>query len=97
MANKKQPYMKFETQEDYEKHFDEVFLKGQIKGFENGSIWVLSYIYELLEDMFKPEAFKRAQDEIRYRRIEQWRKENNLDTLKRRIDKKREIKELFEG
>lgn len=81
MANKKKPFMTFETEEDFNKWYEKVYEKGQVKGFERGSIWLLSYIEELLKDLFKPKAFEMAEREIKERNDEQWRKEHVLESL----------------
>ncbi len=90
MPRKPKPYMVFETKEEFDKFFDKVKSEfgepEEIKGFKNGCVWVLSYIEELLQDLFDPEAFDRAQREIASRQIERWRKNNDETSLKRKLD-----------
>ena len=96
MANKKKPFMTFESKEEFEKHFDEVYNEGKKEGFKDGTIWVLSYIEELMQDMFKPAAFKAAQEEISRRHIERWRKDEDAKTLKQELELRQLIKRTFE-
>ena len=86
MANTERPFITFKTEEEFNKHCDQLIEKGRISGFKDGSIWTLSYIYELLQDLFKPEAFVQAEEEIRQRNIEEWRKTNEYLTLKQKLD-----------
>ena len=86
MARKPKPFMVFETKEDFDKKFDEIYHEGRVTGFKDGSIWTLSYIQELLKDMFQPAAFKAAEDEIRSRKIEKWRKDEDAKSLKEELD-----------
>ena len=92
MARKKKPYMVFETKEDFDKLWNDVVEKQTIharaQGFKDGSIWVLSYVQELFQDMFNPEAFTLAEEEIRHRNIEEWQKTHVMETLKYKLDKK---------
>ena len=87
MANQKN-YMVFKTQEEFTETFERIFAKGRAEGFKDGCVWVLSYVEELFKDLFKPETFERVEDEIRHRRIEQWRLEKNAESLKDRLDSK---------
>ena len=86
MARTKKPYMVFETKEAFDNKFEEVYQAGKVQGFNDGTIWLLSYIQELFGDIFKPAAFKAAQTEIRSRQLEKWRKEENLKSLKQELD-----------
>lgn len=92
MAKKKKPYMVFETKEEFDRYIDDLIERmlnqGKIDGFEKGSIWVLSYIQELCQDMFNSEGFKRAEQEIRDRNIEKWRRDNCVESIKSNLDKK---------
>lgn len=90
MATRKKYAVGFETKEEFDKWYDEKIDKirdeSEYQGFTEGAIWVLSYIEELLHDMFKPEAFAKADQEIRDRYIEAWRKDHKAKTLKERLD-----------
>lgn len=86
MANTKRPFITFKTEEEFNKHCDQLMEKARLSGFEDGSIWALSYMYELLKDLFTPKAFERAELEIRHRQIEEWRKTNEDLTLKRKLE-----------
>ena len=92
MAKKKKPYMVFETKEEFDRYIDDLIermlTQGKIDGFEKGSIWVLSYIQELCQDMFNPEGFKRAEQEIKDRSIEKWRRDKCVESIKLKLDKK---------
>lgn len=92
MAKKKKPYMVFETKEEFDRYIDDLIermlTQGKIDGFEKGSIWVLSYIQELCQDMFNPDGFKQAEQEIRDRNIEKWRRDNCVESIKSALDKK---------
>ena len=92
MAKRKKPYMVFETKEEFDRCIDDLvermLTQGKIDGFEKGSIWVLSYIQELCQDMFNPEDFTRAQQEIKDRNIEKWRRDNCVESIKLALDKK---------
>lgn len=104
MANKKKPYIVFETKEDFDKLFEERFGKvhdnAKLEGFKDGCIWTLSYMQELFMDLFTADMFKAAEDEIRTRQIEKWRKDEDAKTIKEHLDfknfLKNEIKKLDE-
>lgn len=88
MAKKKQPFMVFETKEEFDKAFDKAMLAGRKQGFKDGCVWVFSYFYELAQDMFEPQLFMDAEQEIRRRHIEKWRKDHTSESLKNWLDKK---------
>ena len=91
MSRKKKPYMVLETEEDFNKLWNDIVEKqckhARVEGFKDGCTWVLSYVQELFQDMFKPEAFYAAEKEIRDRHIEAWRRKNDAETLKFKLDK----------
>lgn len=90
MARKKAAYMVFETKEEFDKMWDEQVKKAEIQGradgFRDGCIWLMSYIEELFQDLFKAETFQHVQAEIRSRQIEEWRKNKIVETRKQHID-----------
>ena len=96
MARTKKPYIAFETKEDFDKSCDEFYNSGRKQGFEDGCVWTLSYFYELMQDMFKPEAFGKAQYEIKHRHIEKWNKEQTIRSLKEELELRDIIKKVGE-
>lgn len=95
MARKPKPYVVFETKEEFDKMFDKIRYDGRVEGFRDGSIWLLSYVQELFHDMFKPETFASAENEIRTRNIERWRRDHNHKTLKAELDFQHELDQEF--
>ena len=98
MAKTKKPYAVFETEAEFSMQIDKAYENGRIKGFKDGSVWTASYFYELMQDMFKADAFRIMQEEINHRHIEEWRRTHEDRSLKWELDNrektKEEIKEL---
>lgn len=94
MANTQKPFIVFKTEEEYLERMNKFYDQGRAKGFKDGSIWTASYFYELLQDMFKPEAFVEMQKEINDRQIEAYRKEKDVRTLKQKMDNKKFIEKV---
>lgn len=51
MAKKKEPYMVFETKEEYDRHIDRMVAIGEDIGFRKGCIELLSRCYIALDDI----------------------------------------------
>lgn len=91
MANKKKPFAAFETKEQFDKSFDRVYELGREEGFKEGKAWVLSYMYDLFDYIFSKEDVELALLEKKHRHIEEWRKTNEMRTIKDQIDLRRLI------
>ena len=96
MAKTKEPFIVFKTEEEYLERMDKFYEDGRWRGFKDGSIWTASYFYELIHDMFKPEAFVEMQKEITDRQIEAYRKEKDVSTLKQKMDNEKFIEKVKE-
>ena len=46
MPRKKNPYMEFETKEEFDKIFDDIFNNGKKQGYEDGIVLGLSYFFD---------------------------------------------------
>ena len=91
MANKKKPFAVFETKEQFDARFDDVYEAGRETGFKEGKAWVLSYMYDLFDYIFSNEDQYRARLEMKSRHIEEWRKEKEIKTMKDKLDLRRLI------
>lgn len=95
MAKMKKPFATFDTKEEFDKWYNEIaeknYERGKTEGFGDGCTWVLSYVNELFQDMFKPEIFDRAEREIRDRKIERWRRDEDIRSIKQKLDLKHEL------
>ena len=86
MAKTKKPYVSYSTKEEFEKHFNEIYESGRAKGFDEGKIWVLSYIEDLFGCLFSKEDFEASALEQRHRHIEEWRKARVVKSIKEQVE-----------
>lgn len=95
IARTKKPFATFDTKEEFDKWYNEIaeknYTKGKAEGFSDGCTWVLSYVNELFQDMFRPEVFDRAEREIRNRQIERWRRDEDVKSVKQKLDFKHDL------
>ena len=74
MAKSKKPYATWETKEEFEKHFEQIYNSGRESGFKEGLTTALSYILELLEDKFNDIDMQRnAEYVLSTRRKSEWK------------------------
>lgn len=94
MAEKKtKPYATFETKEEFDKTLERMFESGREKGFREGKVWILSYLNDLLDDLFTPQEVMEAEKETHQRHIEEWLGKKERRSIKERLELKHLIKE----
>ena len=57
--NKNYLIVKFQTEEDFKKHFDSIYQSGYGSGYQDGMIACLTYVFDLLEH-FSPSVQENA-------------------------------------
>lgn len=76
MATKRKYYMtlRFETEEDWKKHFQTIYMAGKEDGYREGRVNALSYIWGSIERNFDSEELSDAQHDCNYRNIRKWQR-----------------------
>ena len=82
MATRKKYFMnlKFETREDYEKHFHEIYYSGREDGIQKGIEIALSYFLELLDKDIFSNNDRRGNAEyiLRNRNLKTWKNKQKM-------------------
>lgn len=73
---KKKPYMVFETKEEFDKQFDKVYHSGEDDGFERGCAYMLSNLYQIIDDQSE-EIQRSAQYILGKRRQDEYKKKES--------------------
>lgn len=81
---KKKPFIEFQTKEDFDKWFDEIYENGKKHGFEEGRVNALSYFLGTINERFKDSEITEAQKESNDRKIAEWNKQEAF--IKRRVE-----------
>ena len=81
---KKKPFIEFQTKEDFDKWFDEIYQNGRKHGFKEGRINGLSYFLGTINERFKDGEINEALRESKDRKIAEWEKQE--DFIKRRVE-----------
>lgn len=81
---KKKPFIEFQTKEDFDKWFDEIYENGRKHGFKDGRVNALSYFLGTINERFKDEEITEAQRESNDRKIAEWNKQEAF--IKRRVE-----------
>ena len=77
MAGRKQPYMKIETKEEFDKLFKDIYGNGKEEGFREGIEFVLSMLYEL-QDQFPHDYLRNAQYILSERRKDKFARDMRM-------------------
>ena len=94
MSKKYYAVYKFETKEDFDKNFHEIYSAGYEHGFADGRINALSYILDALHKDFSGEEHSTAEWQSRQNKIRQWRKEQAEKERKEQAEIKALINEI---
>jgi len=93
MAAKRKYYLtqRFETKEDFDKHFDSIYNSGYSEGIRDGRINALSYFLDVINEQFDDNESKSAAYEMGERHKAEWKRK-----IQQREDQERYLRKKIE-
>ena len=74
MPRTKKPFMSFQTREDFDKHFKQIYQAGYDEGFNRGKVIGLAHILVGIDDQFDSETIDDANLATKDIKLRQWKR-----------------------
>ena len=94
---KKKPYLvvTYETQEDFDKNFKDIYNSGYESGFEDGRVNALCEVLKMVDGNFSVVEIANATYENKTKAIAKWRKEQKAREKQEKEDMKELVKDVI--